>query len=528
MVFSCRDIALVLRNKPRGLVTLQTRSTWYVLARTLGRNSWQRSMSVEAQAQSGEAAADCPYINDYCRQRHNSVVVCSWTPEKGRILRSQKAFLQGEVIFREPPLHIVAEQKGNTAFDRLKQLCAQQAATFEYEPLWYWTALSSLKASQLGPGETRLKAISQDQQRKLLLLYHSEVEEASEAAKLLVKDLSLKCLDPLDLERLLQVWILNCFEHSDDPLGYSTYFMSSFMSHSCMPNAVWHYDGDDFVLRARSDIAADDEICVSYLSEDALLEAIPARRKHLKDSKHFVCTCVRCTSSQDRSRGFRCPSCGEQALFPSKAQAQDPPAVADDLVDSTCECCKEGLTKAQATLLLSEEKWLEQKLDTIEKRMEKSSRSKHTSLLKPLEEAATRGGKALAQHWLLDKTWQILADVYDRNERPEDAEAMVQNRLGFQEAAYLGLSGTHAWTLEALGDMMLRHAGVVLEPRVKVPNENTARRVEGSVPQVYEASLRILRLMFGDKHEYFQSVNRKAQELAKELARLSDKGGSSS
>mmetsp|Transcript_54089 Transcript_54089/g.118429 ORF Transcript_54089/g.118429 Transcript_54089/m.118429 type:complete len:474 (-) Transcript_54089:102-1523(-) len=465
-----------------------------------------------------EAAAECPFINEYCRTKHRSLVKCSWTPEKGRILLSQAAFKHGDVIFREPPLHIVAEQKGNKAFDRLKELCAQKPQVFEYEPLWYWTALNSLMATQLPPSESRLMAITEDQQRKLFCLYHSEVTEPTTAVKLLVMDLGLEAtLDPLSLERLLQIWILNCFEHSDSPLGYSTYFMSSFMSHSCQPNAVWHYDKDDFVLRARSDIAAKDEICVSYLSEDALLESVIARRKHLKDSKHFVCTCVRCIAERDSSRGFRCPKCAAPAFYVCKADIKG----ASELTGSTCDNCGHGLTAAEASDLVGEEKWLEQKLEGCERRMEKNSRSKHSALLTPLEEAVERSGRTLSQHWLHDKAWQMLADVYERNDRREAAEELLRKRISFQQGAYPGLSGTRAWTSEAYADMLLRHSGATVDPHVKVPSQGAAEQLAKSAHPVYQEALRILRLMFGEEHEYYTSVNRKARELELEIQRFS-------
>lgn len=265
--------------------------------------------------------ADVPFINQYCQECHRGVVRCDYSADKGRILRSGQPFKAGEVVFREPPLHIVAEAKENTVFRTVLELCGNRELALEYEPLWYWTALCSLRADQLPDGETRLQPIADDKQRKLLLLYHPEIRGPTAATQKLVKELGLDGhLDPMDYEILLQTWILNCFEHSDEPLGYSTYFMSSFMSHSCLPNAVWHYEeqDDDFVLRARSDIGVDDEITVSYLSEDQLLEAVHARRKHLQASKSFLCECTRCTVSLDLSRGFWDAS-GEKSIFAAPA-----------------------------------------------------------------------------------------------------------------------------------------------------------------------------------------------------------------
>ncbi|CAE8651517.1 unnamed protein product, partial [Polarella glacialis] len=108
-----------------------------------------------------EIAAGCPYINQYCQDVHSDKVKCLWTSEKGRVLRSEVAFTMGDIVFREPPLHLVAEDKGNPMFDRLKDLCSKQPTIFEYEPLWYWTALNSLPPALLLPGESRIKSITQ-------------------------------------------------------------------------------------------------------------------------------------------------------------------------------------------------------------------------------------------------------------------------------------------------------------------------------------------------------------------------------
>jgi len=473
------------------------------------------AMGVEA-ATPEEAAADCPYINEYCRDRHKSIVRCSWTREKGRILVSQKAFKQGDVLFREPPLHIVAEQKDCPAFRSLKELCAKNPQVLEYEPLWYWTALCSLKSSQLPPADSPLPAITEDQQRKLLLLYHSEIIGPSEASKMLVQHFELAPFcEPVDLERLLQIWILNCFEHSDDPLGYSTYFMSSFMSHSCLPNAVWHYDGDDFVLRARCSIEDEDEICVSYLSEDALLESVPARRKHLKDSKHFLCSCQRCSAACDMSRGFRCPGCGDWGSFRSQSSTDS----SYEFAGSSCQHCRHVLTEAESVMLVAEEKWVEGKLEAFERRIEKNRRGRNEAMLVQLEEAIVRSERSIAQHWLLDKAWSLTSDLYDRNERPNDAEALMRKRIAYQEKAYPGLSGTRAWTLEAYVDMILKHKGGTVDPRVKLPDAQAAQSVAPLAPQVYTEAMQILGLMFGEKHEYYTAIQRKAVELQVELQR---------
>jgi len=166
--------------------------------------------------------------------------------------------------------------------------------------------------------------------------------------------------DPITLERLIQIWVLNCFEYSDAPQGYSTYFFSSFMSHSCFPNAVWHYDGADHVLRARRTIKVGDEVCISYLPEDGLLQSVPVRRWELHETKRFWCTCERCMAPQDLSRGFKCPKCkGKDGIIfanvPEAGAAESPALLACELTGATCNKCPYKLDKKEATALASKE-----------------------------------------------------------------------------------------------------------------------------------------------------------------------------
>jgi len=151
--------------------------------------------------------------------------------------------------------------------------------------------------------------------------------------------------------------------------------------------------------------------------------------------------------------------------------------------------------------------------------MERSAKSR--SLLEPLQEAVARGEESLTQHWLLDKSWQMLADLSDRGDQHQEAEGFARKRIAFQERAYRGLSGTRAWTLEAYADMLVRHWNGKVEPSVQVPDADAAQDLAAEAPKVYEASLRILCHMFGEKHEYSTVVERKLAELRREIKRHS-------
>lgn len=456
--------------------------------------------------------ADVQQINEYCKQRHHGKVRCEWTEQKGRILRSSGAVATGAVILREPPLHAVGTGGGDPIFNRLEELSKERSEAFVYEAVWYWVALSSLRACQVpaagvfgGSVHRASRPIEDEAQRRLLLLHQNDVTEASAASRLLVDEFGLApLLDALDLERLIQAWMLNCFESSDD--AYAVYFAVSFMSHSCLPNACWHYEGDQFVLVARADIAAGDEICISYVSEDELLESVPVRRGRLRESKHFLCHCVRCDGEADLSRGFWVGRCPGGLCFAM------PATECDELVGATCE-----LTDYEIRLLLQEEHALEEKLIGWELLLEHGGPGKYSGVLQQVEAAAARAQKSLAQHFLMERAWRILATLYERNGRPEDAEDATSKRLVFQEAAFPGLSGSHAWTLEVQGDMILRHCGALTEPVVRVQSAAAARKIAERAPDMYMASLRILRIMFTEKHSYYTSCHRKAVQLLGEM-----------
>merc|ERR1719247_929799 len=112
-------------------------------------------------------------INQYSRQTHCLPLRCVATETKGRTLVATRAFGQGEVIIVEPPLHIVQEAPTMAEFKALVKLC--KAKSFDYCPLWYWCALRSLTAEQLG-GDPAWPALSPERQERLLLLHQGDIE----------------------------------------------------------------------------------------------------------------------------------------------------------------------------------------------------------------------------------------------------------------------------------------------------------------------------------------------------------------
>eukprot|EP01071_Lankesteria_metandrocarpae_P008209 Lankesteria_metandrocarpae@DN4903_c1_g1_i1.p1 len=283
-----------------------------------------------------------PTINEYARKLHDGVVHCEMHSEKGRVLLSQRQFVCGQRILSEPPLLVVQSEDNHPLYIVLEQMYREEKLCLE--AMWYWCALCSIRvleddldplADALSPkdietdeggGDERsvahslfmgLKAIPRSKQEKILHLYCPEVDSPRDELYEVLTGLCLTdVVDPLLFERLLQVWVHNCFEHTYEPLGYVMYYMPSFVSHSCMPNAVWACDPEEmFVLTARLDIAPEEEIVISYVAEEVLHCPTVKRQRVLNTTKGFTCACPRCIAPVDTSRGFRCPNCLKGEIF---------------------------------------------------------------------------------------------------------------------------------------------------------------------------------------------------------------------
>ena len=88
--------------------------------------------------------------------------------------------------------------------------------------------------------------------------------------------------------------------------GHGLFETACRMNHSCKPNCVWFttQDGKSKEIRAISTIAQGEELTVDYSGN--LLDATPARRDEILQTKGFLCTCDRCAASHDDTRQFRC------------------------------------------------------------------------------------------------------------------------------------------------------------------------------------------------------------------------------
>ncbi|CAE8726101.1 unnamed protein product [Polarella glacialis] len=353
------------------------------------------------------ASSDIASINLYAQKFHQGFLQCRDTETKGRILVATRDFAQGEIILEELPLHIVQADAASSEFSTLKSMCEAKKG-FDYDALWYWAALRSLCLEDLGSGFSSWTLLDKDRQERLLLLHTGEVSGPSRATQAIARQLVPQLRDVDKLERLLQAWIHNAFDFSDEPSGYATYYFPSFMSHSCYPSAFWHYgaDAERYVLRARRAIAAGDEVTVSYLEETLLLSHVQERRWDLFETKQFWCACERCTGGLDKSRGLACPKCPAGAVFgrvPDPGPAMDGDLLAAHLEGAVCGACAHVLTAAEAVKLHKQEALLVAALKGWEER-------KMTETEAALTDHLLTSG--LPQHALADKCWEHLAKFY--------------------------------------------------------------------------------------------------------------------
>mmetsp|Transcript_52811 Transcript_52811/g.153639 ORF Transcript_52811/g.153639 Transcript_52811/m.153639 type:complete len:500 (+) Transcript_52811:80-1579(+) len=78
-------------------------------------------------------------------------------------------------------------------------------------------------------------------------------------------------------------------------------------NHSCRPNALLRTSSDRLRIIAVRQVLAGEEVTVSYLSEDSLLQPTAERRRRL-EAWGFHCGCERCASADD-TRSLGCPTC---------------------------------------------------------------------------------------------------------------------------------------------------------------------------------------------------------------------------
>ncbi len=91
--------------------------------------------------------------------------------------------------------------------------------------------------------------------------------------------------------------------------GCGLFLAASILDHSCAPNAVAILRGRDVAIVALEDVAAFEDVRISYTD---CLEIGAARRRHLASVWFFACHCDLCSGRDPREatrRAMACPDC---------------------------------------------------------------------------------------------------------------------------------------------------------------------------------------------------------------------------
>ena len=476
------------------------------------------------------------YINGLM-QSSGAPLKCNWSESKGRVLTVTAPIAANEIMFRGPLLHKVAESLTNPIYIELTRLFhVQDEGTLDYSPMWYWCALNSLPfvlSSHLTP-------ISQDQFKQLNMLYHPEVIAPSPTIRKVVNSISRFFIRPLSEDELLAldvmtiIWTLNCFEHAEDPLTYASFFLPSFMSHSCGPTAMWTTIGDTFTIRAQRPMQIGEELTVSYLSEVFALRPISRRREHLQSTKFFTCDCPRCTAEVDDTRGFPIPvrlgltktCCLRFPKFDSCACGCETPIV---LTETEIE--KIIALEAQLVDIVTE-------LDGSDE--EDSVPARPDPRLFPSDETADSLSNLIDKmglfHWASVRGLYQLAEYYKSIAMYPRAIEMTRKRIeGRRKYIHMGNPKTSsglAWALEELGDLLLLHvsgsvvAGLSEEARERFCRNWNPRSSEDletldscGALEAYQEAVQILENVFGSEHEHTKTACEKLSGVKRRLER---------
>lgn len=458
---------------------------------------------------------------------------CEFTQAKGRTLRVQESSRQCEILFKGPLLHKVAEDVKHPMYIELVRLFHFDSSdSLDYGPMWYWCALNSLSFRI----SEDLPVISEDQSKQLKMLYHPQGRGPSATIRRVAEAIQpfltheLSELELIELDTLTIIWTLNCFEHSEDPLTYASFFLPSFMSHSCAPTAMWTTIGETFFIRTQRCMQPGDELTVSYLSEEFGLRPTDHRRRHLQSTKFFICDCPRCTAEVDDTRGFPIPS---RLRFPSTCFVRFP-----KFDKCACGCGKHvDMSQEEIDEFLSLESRLVHLVveydgdeDEIPAKPDPLRLGSHAAADK-LQRLVDDMGSF---HWASTRGLLQLAEFYRSKAMYPQAIALTKRRIVIRrkwiKMAPGDTSSGLAWALEELGDLVLLHvSGAVVagdgdEARERFSDNWSPRSAEdletlkfSGAAEAYREAVEILCNVFGEDHENTKIAISKLARLSSKL-----------
>ncbi|OAX84031.1 hypothetical protein ACJ72_01607 [Emergomyces africanus] len=120
-----------------------------------------------------------------------------------------------------------------------------------------------------------------------------QIERVTVSARAL-KDISNTDIELSTLVAYFAMLDTNAFTLTNqnfEPIGLCLLPFAAYINHSCEPNAYVGFDGQVMFLKALQDIAADDEIFISYIDNT---HPFKIRQSELQERYFFECKCPKC------------------------------------------------------------------------------------------------------------------------------------------------------------------------------------------------------------------------------------------
>ena len=230
--------------------------------------------------------------------------------------------------------------------------------------------------------------------------------------------------------------------------GHGLFEIACRMNHSCKPNCVWFttQDGKSKEVRAVSTIGKGEELTVDYNGNT--LDAIPARRDDILQTKGFLCKCDRCAASHDDTRQFTCMTHPESQCkgvhFLNQPTYEETPRLLE------CTTCGASATKEYMHKVMKEEIALVHEINDINAIADMEG-------LVTVSERIQRLDPPHKYHSLAEKCYQLKGELHSiQGEFKLSAEAYakaIDCRISILGADYM--SQSTAFTCEKMGDALM-------------------------------------------------------------------------
>jgi len=362
------------------------------------------------------------------KSRIDRKAIVTDTDTKGRCLFTTEACEPGAVVFIERPTLVALPASAPKLWEHLTKLHEAQPLNLGTVTFHYAALLSQLELDPMSidvildkfvpepdeePGEDViriLQSLSDDMHPKL--------------------NLKENPMDPRRLQRLVSSWRYNSFGHHKED-GLVLYNRISMCSHSCDPSCCWSYgEEDSFVLRARVNLNANEELTISYLQDEDLLKSTVVRQAKLQNWR-FTCACDRCALQTDMGRGFMCRKCQIGLIFATATNSFVP-----------CSVCGTCPSEKDTTMLLHFEEEYVVRVENLDKN--------DVADVETVYQAAL---EIFNKHWILYVMDTYLWEAY-REKKIQDAIEHQRRRIDYHEHYYFRPTFILAWCHEELGDCL--------------------------------------------------------------------------